>query len=61
MAKPKSIFIQLICTVCKSINYTTRNNPQNAAIKNKGAQQKLTLNKYCKFCRKSTDHKEIKI
>jgi large subunit ribosomal protein L33 len=41
----------LICTVCKSHNYTTEKNKTNT-------QDKLELVKYCKRCRKRTAHKE---
>ncbi len=45
--------ITLECPVCKNRNYnTTRNKKQK--------QEKLILSKYCKFCRKHTEHKEIK-
>ena len=37
--------ITLVCTECKHENYVT---------------QKLELNKFCKFCNKSTLHKEKK-
>ncbi|HOW43001.1 MAG TPA: 50S ribosomal protein L33 [Candidatus Omnitrophota bacterium] len=45
--------ITLECTVCKHRNYTT--------MKNKKLHpDKLEINKFCKFCRKHTGHKEIK-
>lgn len=62
MAKAKRILIHLECPVCKNRNYTTEKNPDNAQAKAKeGASQKLTLKKYCKHCRKITEHKEVKI
>jgi len=54
MAKAKAILIQLECAVCKSHNYTTSKNP----TENK---EKLKLQKFCKKCRKHTEHREIKI
>ncbi|OGX39598.1 MAG: 50S ribosomal protein L33 [Omnitrophica WOR_2 bacterium RIFCSPLOWO2_01_FULL_41_12] len=45
--------ITLECTVCKNRNYTTTKNK-------KKQQDKLELNKFCKFCRKHALHKEIK-
>ncbi len=54
MAKAKRIFIQFECTVCKNRNYTSSKNPENV-------KDKLVLKKYCKFCRKVTEHKEVKI
>ncbi|MDR2636467.1 MAG: 50S ribosomal protein L33 [Mycoplasmataceae bacterium] len=44
---------RLECTVCKHINYLTFRNP-------KSTPEKLELNKYCKWCRKETKHKETK-
>lgn len=54
MAKTKSILFQLECSVCKSKNYTTSKNP----AENK---DKLVLSKFCRKCRKHTEHKEVKI
>ncbi len=45
--------ITLECTVCKNRNYTTTKNK-------KLHQEKLEINKFCKFDRKHTLHKEIK-
>lgn len=45
------IKIGLVCTVCKSRNYITMRNKLNTP-------NKLTLKKFCKHCRKVTDHKE---
>ena len=52
MAKkgPRQI-IALICTVCKSQNYISEKNKTNKP-------EKLVLKKYCKKCRKVTEHKE---
>ncbi|MFA6507164.1 MAG: 50S ribosomal protein L33 [Treponemataceae bacterium] len=46
--------IALQCSVCKRKNYSTSKNRKNM-------QEKLELNKYCKFDRKHTLHKETKI
>ena len=56
MAKkgPRQLF-GLICSVCKSHNYITTKNKANAQAKN---QEKLKLKKYCKTCKKHTEHKE---
>jgi len=43
--------IQLECSDCKNRNYT--------ATKNKAAE-KLKVKKFCKTCRKHTEHKETK-
>ncbi|HAH21272.1 MAG TPA: 50S ribosomal protein L33 [Candidatus Omnitrophica bacterium] len=45
--------ITLECTGCKNRNYTATRNK-------KLHQDKLALSKYCKFCHKHTEHKEIK-
>ncbi|MDO8424864.1 MAG: 50S ribosomal protein L33 [bacterium] len=53
MATGKKPFVKLQCSACKRINYYTH--------KSKGAvEKKLELKKFCKFCRKSTTHKEGK-
>jgi len=45
--------ITLACTECKKRNYTTTKNK-------KRAPDKMELNKYCRFCRTHTLHREIK-
>ncbi|MGL4947945.1 MAG: 50S ribosomal protein L33 [Mycoplasma sp.] len=45
--------IRLECSECKQKNYLSRKN-------NKVHPEKLELNKFCKFCRKTTVHKETK-
>jgi len=56
-SKPKSKYsenlIKLQCSVCKNINYYTRKNK-------KTTDRKLEFNKWCKYCRKTTLHKEAK-
>ena len=42
------VLVSLMC-----INYTEEKNKKNTP-------EKLELNKYCKFCRKTTKHKETK-
>lgn len=42
------------CAACKNRNYTTGKNPDNT-------KEKLVLKKFCKHCRKRTEHKEVKI
>ncbi len=54
MAKKKNFdlfFLQ--CEVCKSKNYSV--------AKSKKLKEKFLLNKYCKVCKKHTQHKETKI
>ncbi|MFH1715594.1 MAG: 50S ribosomal protein L33 [Elusimicrobiota bacterium] len=45
--------ITLACSECKRRNY-------NYDKDKKKHPEKLELKKYCKFCKKRTDHKEIK-
>ena len=45
--------ITLACTECKSRNYQTNKNKKNDP-------DRLEFNKYCKFCKKHTLHKETK-
>lgn len=45
--------IILECTECKNRNYTTEKNKKNNA-------SRIELQKHCKFCRKTTLHKETK-
>ena len=45
--------VTLACTECKQRNYTTTKNKRNTP-------DKLEFNKYCRFCRKHTSHKETK-
>ncbi len=52
MAGNRSIII-LECTSCKERNYSTTKNK-------KKTQEKLTLSKYCRHCRKHVAHKETK-
>jgi large subunit ribosomal protein L33 len=51
MAKAGKEIVGLICTNCKSQNYTTVRNKINI-------DGKLTIKKYCKNCNKHTKHKE---
>lgn len=41
----------LVCAVCGKFNYLTTRNKVNT-------EEKLKLNKYCKKCKKATEHKE---
>ncbi|BFU95994.1 MAG TPA: 50S ribosomal protein L33 [Nitrospira sp.] len=45
--------IDLACTACKQRNYSTNKNKKNDP-------DRLERNKFCKFCRKHTPHKEVK-
>lgn len=42
------------CSVCKSKNYTASKNTVNI-------KEKLSLSKFCKHCRRHTEHSEVKI
>jgi large subunit ribosomal protein L33 len=57
MAKSKGKNVELVamqCSECDRRNYTTYKNKRNV-------QEKLEFNKYCKFDRKHTLHREAKI
>ncbi len=43
--------IVLACTECKQRNYNTKKNKKNDP-------DRLEMNKYCRFCRKHTLHRE---
>ncbi len=45
--------IPLVCTECKHENYVTEKNKKNTT-------EKLELKKFCKWCNKTTVHKEKK-
>jgi len=45
--------VHLQCAECKNKNYSTSRNK-------KAHTEKIKRNKYCKFCRQHTLHKEIK-
>lgn len=45
--------VTLACVECKQRNYQTNKNKKNDP-------DRLELNKYCKFCKKQTAHKETK-
>ena len=45
--------ITLACSECKQRNYDTKKNKKNDP-------DRLEMNKYCRFCRKHTLHKETK-
>ncbi|MFC1711551.1 50S ribosomal protein L33 [Patescibacteria group bacterium] len=52
MAKKGSrTILALVCSECKSQNYITEKNKTNTP-------DKLLLKKYCRRCRKKTEHKE---
>ncbi len=43
--------VAMVCSVCKSQNYVTMRNKVNM-------EGKLEINKFCKRCKKYTQHKE---
>ncbi|WP_371365797.1 50S ribosomal protein L33 1 [Sporomusa rhizae] len=45
--------VTLACTECKQRNYQTNKNKKNDP-------DRLEFNKYCRFCKKQTLHKETK-
>lgn len=46
------INVTLACTECGHRNYHTKRNKRNV-------REKLSLNKYCKWCHAHTTHKEV--
>ncbi len=45
--------VTLACTECKQRNYVSKKNKKNDP-------DRIEMMKYCKFCKKSTLHKETK-
>jgi len=45
------IIIGLVCSICKNRNYVSQKNKLETP-------EKLKFNKFCKHCRKVTEHKE---
>lgn len=43
--------VGMVCSSCKRVNYVTERNKVNM-------EEKLVINKFCKKCRKVTEHKE---
>ncbi len=52
-AEKMRVKITLACSECKQRNYDTKKNKKNDP-------DRLEMNKYCRFCRKHTLHKETK-
>lgn len=52
--KYKEKLIGFECAACKRITYYSKKNK-------KTIKEKLQLNKFCKFCKKHTPHKETKV
>ena len=51
---PQENVIRFKCSVCKHANYYSTKNK-------KTIEKKLEFKKFCKWCRKTTPHKEAKI
>jgi large subunit ribosomal protein L33 len=47
------VIVTLECTECKRRNYTTMKNKRNTP-------DRLQLQKYCRWCRRKTGHRETK-
>ena len=52
-AKGARVKITLACEECKQRNYDTMKNKKND-------NERLEMNKYCRFCQRTTKHKETK-
>ncbi len=50
---PQKSLIKLACQGCKRINYWSRKNKKTVL-------EKIELQKFCKWCKKKTKHKEGK-
>ena len=51
----------LQCSVCKAFGYITQYNRNNDILKRQaGEKESFPLSKYCKVCRKHTEHKLVK-
>ena len=53
MANDARVKVTLVCTECKQRNYDTKKNKKNDP-------DRLEMNKYCRFCKKHTLHRESK-
>jgi ribosomal protein L33 len=53
-------YIGLKCTVCSAFGYVTQFNKNNEQLKKQQGDGTFPLNKYCKVCRKHTEHKQAK-
>lgn len=53
MASDKRVKVTLECTECKRRNYMTTKNKNNQ-------RERIEMNKYCRFERKHTLHKETR-
>ncbi|MFH1601522.1 MAG: 50S ribosomal protein L33 [Candidatus Shapirobacteria bacterium] len=49
--KGNRLILGLVCSVCNSFNYITERNKINTT-------EKLKISKYCRKCKKRTEHKE---
>ena len=53
MASNKRVKVTLACSECKQRNYNTMKNKKNDP-------DRLEMNRYCRFCKKHTAHKETR-
>ncbi len=57
---PRQI-VGLKCSVCNAFGYVTEFNKNNEQLKKQTSNEStFPLSKYCKVCRKHTDHKQSK-
>lgn len=57
---PRQI-VGLKCTVCNAFGYVTEFNKNNEQLKKQTTNETtFPLKKYCKVCRKHTEHKQAK-
>lgn len=55
--KAKERYVLMACSQCRRHNYYLHKSRGKKAA---GQTPKLELNKFCRWCRKHTEHKEVK-
>jgi len=56
---PRQI-VGLKCSVCNAFGYLTEYNKNNEQLKKQKDETTFPLKKYCKVCKKHTEHKQAK-
>ncbi len=55
MAAKRKAYVRMQCSTCSRINYFIHKSKRKAA-----EGEKLAMKKFCRSCKKHTDHKEAK-
>ena len=58
--KGARVRITLACTECKQRNYNLKKNKQKLKKNKQKHPDRMELQKYCRFCKKHTLHRETK-